>query len=46
MAEQIKILWRRLECISEDIKVLWIALMFSMNLAKPSLGAPDYSLQM
>ena len=32
MTEQIKILYRRLECISEDLKVLWIALMFSMNL--------------
>ena len=33
MTEQIQILQRRLECISRDLKVLWIALNdFSMHL--------------
>ena len=31
MTEQIQILWRRFECISRDLKVLWIASkVFSM----------------
>ena len=40
---QIQILQRRLECISIDLKVLWIALksVFNEFRRKPSLGAPE-----
>ena len=38
MTEQIRILLCRLECISWDLKVLWIA--YNVFRRKPSLGAP------
>ena len=43
MTEQIQILQRRLECISRDLTVLWIALksVFNEFIRKPSLGTPE-----
>ena len=40
MTEQIQILQRRLECISRDVKVLWIALkcFFFFQCQKPLIG--------
>ena len=39
MTEQTQILQRRLECISRELKVLWIALKVFVFRIKPSLGA-------